>query len=72
MSAPPGYGKTEQLGDLVEGFAGGIVDGPAEGPVASDAVDPIEMGMAAGDRQGQIRERQLPVPATIARICPSM
>ncbi len=46
-------GEPEQLGHLVEGLTGGVVQGPAQGPIAADAVDPVEVGVPSGDGQGQ-------------------
>lgn len=47
-------GKTEKLRDLVEGFAGGVVHGAAEGLVGEsvrvgEAVGAVEVRVAAGD-----------------------
>ena len=47
-----GVTEAEKLGDLVVGFAGGVVDGAADkgvGPGAVGGTGEIEMGVAAGD-----------------------
>ena len=57
-----GIAEAEQLGDLVEGLAGGVVDGAADERVAPGAVRgarEIEVGVAAGDDQRQRRLRGL-------------
>ena len=46
-------GQPQGLGDLVEGFAGGVVDGCAHAPAAADALDGDQLAMAAGDQQQQ-------------------
>ena len=51
-----GIAEAEELGDLVEGFAGGVVDGAADkgvGPGAVGGAGKIEVGVAAGDDQCQ-------------------
>ena len=51
-----GVAEAEEFGDLVEGFAGGIVDGAADERVAPRRVDgagEIEMGVTAGDDEGK-------------------
>ena len=51
-----GIAEAEQLGDLVVGFAGGVVDGAAdEGvvPCAVGGAGEIEMGVTAGDDEGE-------------------
>ena len=51
-----GVAEAEQLGDLVVGFAGGVVDGAADEGVVPGAVGgtgEIEMGVAAGDDEGE-------------------
>ena len=53
-----GVAETEELGDLVVGFAGGIVEGAAdEGvvPGAGGGAGKVEVGVAAGDDEGQSR-----------------
>ncbi len=52
-----GVGETEEFGDLVEGLAGGVVDGAAKGLVEEGggggvAVRAVEVGVAAGDDEG--------------------
>ena len=47
-----GIAEAEELGDLVEGFAGSVVDGAADegiGPRAVRGASEIEVGVAAGD-----------------------
>src|SRR5690606_31290303 len=46
-----GIAETDHLGDLVEGFAGRIIDGGAEAAVASDAFDGEQLTMPAGDEE---------------------
>ena len=51
-----GIAEAEQLGDLVVGFTGGVVEGAADervGPGAVGGAAEIEVSMAAGDDQGQ-------------------
>ena len=51
-----GIAEAEKLGDLVIGFAGGVVDGAADECVVPGAVGrarEIEMSVAAGDDQGE-------------------
>ena len=51
-----GVAETEELGYLVEGFAGGVVDGVAYVAVVPPGVrvfGQIEVGVAAGDDQGE-------------------
>ena len=51
-----GIAEAEELGDLVVGFAGGVVDGAADegvGPGAVGGAGEIEMGVAAGDDEGE-------------------
>ncbi len=55
-----GVAETEELGDLVEGFAGGVVDGAADVAVVPGASLPclsgeVEVGVAAGDDEGEER-----------------
>ena len=51
-----GIAEAEQLGDLVVGFAGGVVDGAANERVGPGCLcagrGEIEMGVAAGDDEG--------------------
>ncbi|MCY1443021.1 hypothetical protein D9M71_594160 [compost metagenome] len=47
-----GVTEADQLGGLVEGFAGGIVHRFAKQRVAADAIHPYQLGMAAGNQQG--------------------
>ncbi len=49
-----GIAEAQQLRRLVEGFAGGVVDGGAEPAIAADAFDHQQLAMAAGDQQQQI------------------
>jgi len=56
---PAGVGQAEQLGGLVEGLAGGVVQGFAQDGVAANPVDPGDHGVAARDQQGQEREFRL-------------
>ena len=49
-----GIGQAEHFGDLVEGFADGIVDRRAEPQIIADAAHRDELGMAARDEQQQI------------------
>ena len=55
-AGPPGYRRPEQLGGLVERFAGGVVEGLAEQRVAADAVDRDQLGVAARDQQRHERK----------------
>ena len=51
-----GIAEAEELGDFVVGFAGGVVDGAADesvGPCAVRGLREIEMGVAAGDDEGE-------------------
>ena len=51
-----GIAEAEQLGDLVVGFAGSVVEGAADEGVVPGAVGgagEIEMGVAAGDDEGE-------------------
>ena len=53
-----GIAEAKELGYLVEGFAGGIVEGAADEGVAPGVVGgagEIEVGVAAGDDQGECR-----------------
>ena len=48
--------QSQQLGDLVEGFAGGIVERGADiaiGEAFALVADEIEVGVATGNDQGQ-------------------
>ena len=55
-----GVAEAEQLGDLVVGLAGGVVDGAADVLVAPGACGAlrgeVEVGVAAGDDEGEQRE----------------
>ena len=56
-----GVAEAEELGDLVVGFAGGVVDRAAyvavgPGAIASLLLGEVEMGVAAGDDEGEQRE----------------
>ena len=51
-----GIAQAEELGGLVEGLARGVVLRLAEQRVAADAVDPHELGVAAGDQQRDERK----------------
>jgi hypothetical protein len=51
-----GITEAEELGDLVVGFSGGVVDGAADegvGPCAVGGTGEKEVGVAAGDDQGE-------------------
>ena len=51
-----GVAEAEKLGDFVVGFAGGVVNGAADEGVVPGAVGgsgEIEVGVAAGDDEGQ-------------------
>ena len=56
-----GVAEAEELGDLVEGFAGGVVDGAADVAVVPGAslpcllVSEVEVGVASGDDEGEER-----------------
>ena len=52
-----GIAEAEQLGRLVEGLAGGVVDGLAEQRVAADVVDAHQLRVAARDEQRDERKR---------------
>ena len=54
-----GIRQSHHLCGLVEGFAGGVVQGLAEQPVLADGVDRDQLGMAAGHQQRQERRRQV-------------
>ena len=59
-----GISQAEKLGDFVEGFAGGVVAGVADvfvGPGVVVLGGEIEMGVAAGDDQGEHGKLQLVV-----------
>jgi hypothetical protein len=50
-----GVAETEELGDLVVGFAGGVVEGAADegvGPRTVGWAGQVKVGVAAGDDQG--------------------
>ena len=51
-----GIAQADQLGGLVEGFAGGVVHRFAKQLVATDAVHPHQLGVTAGNQQGDERE----------------
>src|ERR1039457_1623027 len=53
-----GVAEAEELGDLVEGFAGSVVEGAADegvGPGGLGGAAEIKVGVAAGDDQGESR-----------------
>lgn len=57
-----GVAEAKELGDLVEGFAGGVVDGSADVAILPGAslprrylVSEIEVGVASGDDEGEDR-----------------
>ncbi len=59
-----GVAQSQELGDFVEGFAGGIVAGVADvliGPAALPLLCQIKMGVATRDHQCQHGETQLVV-----------
>ena len=49
---PAGVAQAEQLGGLVEGLAGRVVDGFAQQLVAAHAIDAHQLRVAAADQQG--------------------
>ncbi len=51
---PAGIAEPQQLGGLVEGFAGGIVAAGAELAIAADPGADQQLGVAAGNQQQQI------------------
>ena len=53
---PARIAQAQQLGDLVEGLADGVVDGGAEAHIVADAAHRDELRMAAGGEQQQIGE----------------
>ena len=56
MCGPPGNGRPEQPGHLVERLAGRVVDGGAERvDPAGDVLDPEQAGVAAADQHRQAR-----------------
>ena len=62
MCGPPGKGRPEQAGDLVEGLAGRVVDGGAQRLDAGGHVlDPQQAGVAARDEHRQAGLGQRPV-----------
>ena len=55
-AGPPGIAQPEQLGGLVEGFAGGVVQGFPQRFVGADAGNLHQLAVAAGNQQGDERE----------------
>ena len=53
---PTGVTQAEQLGALVEGLAGGVVDGLAQHRVAPHAIDTHQLRVSARDEQRDERE----------------
>ena len=51
-----GLGEAEELRDLVEGFAGGVVDGAAEAAEGVGGGDGEELAVAAGDEEEEVGE----------------
>ena len=60
-AGPPGYGRSQELGRLVERFAGGVVLRVAEQPIAADGGDIEELRVPARDQQRDERKRRLRV-----------
>ena len=56
MAGPARIREAEQLGGLVEGLAGGIVDGRRQPPVVADPEHFENLAMPAGHEQQQVRE----------------
>ncbi len=52
----PGIAKAEQLGGLVEGLAGGIVDGRREPLIIAHAANFEQLAVAAARKQQQVGE----------------
>ena len=50
-----GIGKLEHAADLVEGFAGGVIDGATNELVFSVTLHIDEHGMAAGNDEAEVR-----------------
>ncbi len=59
MAGPPGIAQPEEPGHLVEGLAGGVVDGAAEQPVAAGLGHLDQQGVAAGHQQHHQRPAQV-------------
>ena len=53
---PAGVAQTQHLGGLVEGLACGVVHRFTQNPVAADAGDLHQLGVATGDKQGEERK----------------
>ena len=51
--------QTEEPGHLVEGLAGGVVDGSAEEPVSTGFANLDQQGVAAGHQQHDQRPAQV-------------
>jgi tryptophan synthase beta subunit len=49
-----GVGELEHAADLVEGFAGGVIDGAADELVLSVCLHIDEHGMAAGNDEAEV------------------
>ena len=56
-----GIAQAHHLGAFVEGLPDGVVDGLAEDLELKRAVDPDDLGIAAGNQQAEVREGRLPV-----------
>lgn len=52
-----GVGETDQLGDFVEAFAGGVIEGGAEDAVLKFVADLDEEGVTAADDEGDIGDK---------------
>ena len=53
---PAGVAETEDLGDLVERLAGGVVARGTESSVAAEVLRQVQAGVAARNQQGQVRK----------------
>ena len=53
--------QAEELGDLVEGFAGRVVPRPAEEPAGKLLFEKIKRRVAARDEKGEGGKRDVPV-----------
>lgn len=53
---PTGIRQTHELGRLVKGLAGRIINGFAEQLVTAHTVHPHQLGVPAGDQQGHKRK----------------
>ena len=58
---PTGVAEIENTGDLVEGLAGGIIDGNSKGLDFQRALAQVERGMASGDDQSYGGEGRIAV-----------